>query len=451
MSVNGNDDVSEVILDSEPGSQELIPRAEEEDVAVPVGEEDLATQAQEEYQVSQFSELDDQTQEDQTQEDQTQEDQTLEDLSHEDQTQEDLSQEPDLVGPDLVPEQAQDDYLSQEDTEEDQSKSTCEEESLYTEPEIKLEDVYADAEISSKLDSENITISIQESYSDSQISQTQNVESTATGLEFTEEHAGSADETMSEDPPVIPKLAIIVPYRDRKTQYELFDQHMKSYLADSPIPYRIFYIHQMDNRNFNRGAMKNIGYIAVRKAYPNDYKNMTLVFNDVDTMPAKTTRLNLDTIPGVIKHFYGFNHTLGGIVSVNAYDFERLNGFPNFWAWGYEDNLLQIRAEKARLKIDRSVFYKYQDPHIIHLVDTPIREVNSSEFNRFLERTVEGISSINGLKYEIDDETGFVHVSEFNTSIQEELSNRINYDLRNGPAPFKTPVSKRQPRMSLHF
>lgn len=267
-----------------------------------------------------------------------------------------------------------------------------------------------------------------------------------------------AMETVSytiEEPVIIdavPKLIFIVPYRDRESHYKIFDAHMKNYLQSSAVSHKILYIHQTDKRGFNRGAMKNVGYLAVRNAYPEDYKNITLVFNDVDTMPANETDISYETSPGIIKHFYGFEHTLGGIVSINAYDFERLNGFPNFWAWGYEDNLLQIRADTAGIIIDRSVFYKIHDPRIIHIVDTPIRQVNSSEFDRFLEGTKEGISSINNLYYETNEETGFVNVITFETSAQEIVAKRTDYDLRNGPMPFKNPMTnKRRPRMRMHF
>jgi hypothetical protein len=140
-------------------------------------------------------------------------------------------------------------------------------------------------------------------------------------------------------------------------------------------------------------------------------------------------------------------------VSINAHDFESLNGFPNFWAWGFEDNLLQIRAETANIHIDRSVFYNIHDPRVIHLFDTPIREVNKTEFDRYLSKTLEGISSVQDLAYVVDETTGFVNVTGFETNVREEIATRVDYDLRNGPAPFN-PVKKpnrRAPRMKMHF
>ena len=58
--------------------------------------------------------------------------------------------------------------------------------------------------------------------------------------------------------------------------------------------YKIYYIHQNDKREFNRGAMKNIGFMVIKDKYPNDYQNITLVFNDVDTMPYSKNFLNFN-------------------------------------------------------------------------------------------------------------------------------------------------------------
>ena len=245
-----------------------------------------------------------------------------------------------------------------------------------------------------------------------------------------------------------------MPYRDREMHYNIFSATMRDALQDSD-NYKIYYIHQKEDRGFNRGAMKNIGFMAVKQMYPANYKDITLVFNDIDTMPSKTVKLDYKTERGTIKHFYGFEYTLGGIVSVNGYDFENLNGFPNFWAWGYEDNLLYMRANQNKLKVDRSVFYKIHDPNIVHLVDSPMRTVNRTEYDRFLQNTTEGIRSIKDLKYEVNEQTGFIDVLQFNTTVEEIVEKRIEYDLRNGPAPFKDVnmgmKPRRNPTMKMHF
>ena len=68
---------------------------------------------------------------------------------------------------------------------------------------------------------------------------------------------------------LIPKIIFIVPYRDREEQYKKFDEKMKTILKLYKIEdSKILYIHQCDKRSFNRGAMKNIGFLFVKKMYP---------------------------------------------------------------------------------------------------------------------------------------------------------------------------------------
>ena len=81
-----------------------------------------------------------------------------------------------------------------------------------------------------------------------------------------------------------PNIIFIIPYRNRKQHLTHFRQYMKHILEDVS-DYKIYIAHQDDTRNFNRGAVKNIGFLAMKQKYPNDYKNITFVFNDVDIMP----------------------------------------------------------------------------------------------------------------------------------------------------------------------
>ena len=237
----------------------------------------------------------------------------------------------------------------------------------------------------------------------------------------------------------IPKLIFVVPYRDRDQQYRFFHKQMTTeILADYPKgSYKIWYIHQCDSRDFNRGAMKNIGFLVAKQIYPYEYKNITLVFNDVDTMPFNKNFLHYETSSGIVKHFYGYDFALGGIVSMNAYDFERINGYPNLWGWGFEDNCLQVRVKKAdNLQIDRGQFYPILDKNILQTTDGVTRIVNRNEFDQYYHNTTEGINSITDLNYDIDETTGFVNIRNFNTGREQDLGQRKVHDLRNGAAPF---------------
>jgi len=175
-----------------------------------------------------------------------------------------------------------------------------------------------------------------------------------------------------------PKIIFIVPYRHRIQHLTHFRQYMKHILEDVS-DYKIYIAHQDDTRTFNRGAVKNIGFLAMKQLYPNDYKNITFVFNDVDTMPFTKNIINYNTTPGIIKHFYGFKNALGGIFSIKGGDFEKIKGFPNFWSWGGEDNEIHHRAVQSGLKIDRSVFYPLDNPNILQFYDGMTKALNRKE------------------------------------------------------------------------
>jgi hypothetical protein len=204
-----------------------------------------------------------------------------------------------------------------------------------------------------------------------------------------------------------PSIVFIIPYRDRPEQKFVFEKYMKYILEDyKKSEYAIYFVEQKDQRNFNRGALKNIGFLAMKKKYPKSYKKMTFVFNDIDTFPYKKGILRYKTFTGVIKHFFGFEHTLGGIFSITGADFEKIGGFPNFWTWGYEDNVIYNKASKNfDIRIDRSVFFKVFDHNIVHMTDSLKRTLNLNQINDkdpIMEQH-NTVSSISNLNYSINE------------------------------------------------
>ena len=201
----------------------------------------------------------------------------------------------------------------------------------------------------------------------------------------------------------VPKLIFIVPYRDRERQKHHFSIYMKYIMEDyNKDDYEIYYSHQTDSRMFNRGATKNIGFLVMKEKYPNDYKNITFVFNDVDTLPTMKNIFDYITYPGTVKHFYGFTFALGGIVSINGGDFEKCNGFPNNWGWGLEDNALNNRALQHSLIINRDQFCPCHSKNVIHLHDDPTRVVNTREPLAYVNNNLtDNLDSISNLYYSI--------------------------------------------------
>jgi hypothetical protein len=234
----------------------------------------------------------------------------------------------------------------------------------------------------------------------------------------------------------VPEVVFIVPYRNREQHKHFYTRYMKDYiLKNIGYKWQILFIHQCDMRAFNRGAMKNLGFKYLKDKYPKYYKNITIVFNDVDTAPYKPDLVDFRTTHGVVKHFYGFDFAFGGIVSMKAGDFETLNGFPNLWAWGFEDNELQLRWIETfgKSKIDRSTFFKNGDSRIlvifhgIHKLVSPKQKeeygdigIRNRKPNARLSNGLNTIYDVNYEKEELEPNVIIVNVNKFETQNKAE-------------------------------
>jgi len=261
----------------------------------------------------------------------------------------------------------------------------------------------------------------------------------------------------------IPKRIFIVPYRNR-VQHKFFFSKYMSFILEDNGDYEIFFSHQCDARTFNRGAVKNIGFIAARNKYPEHYKDITFIFNDIDTIPFNKI-FDYETTQGVVKHYYGFKYALGGIVVMKGADFERTNGFPCFWGWGMEDNVLQKRCEHIGLKIDRSVFYNIGSPEILQLFDGISRIISKKDpWRGEYDDGVDGLRTISQLKYTIDDKSDnptdnifvihsenikVVNIKTFLTHIPFGTEEYYNYDLREPKRKIINPDKIKETKKSV--
>ena len=78
-----------------------------------------------------------------------------------------------------------------------------------------------------------------------------------------------------------------------------------------------------------------------------------------------------------------------------------MNGFPNYWAWGFEDNLLNKRVLASNITIDRSQFYLVNNPNINQSTREIIKGLNRGEFDRYTMQVPEGINSIQNFKFNV--------------------------------------------------
>jgi hypothetical protein len=261
----------------------------------------------------------------------------------------------------------------------------------------------------------------------------------------------------------IPKQVFIVPYRNR-AQHKFFFSKYMSFILENNDDYEIYFSHQCDARTFNRGATRNIGFLAVKNKYPDHYKDITFIFNDVDTIPF-TNIFSYQTTPGVVAHYYGFKYALGGIVVIKGADFEKINGYPCFWGWGMEDNALQKRCDGYGLRVDRSIFYEIGSPEILQLFDGISRIISKKDpWRGEHDNGIDGINTIRNLKYTIDDKSEnpndnmftihnsrifFVNISTFLTHIQFGSEEYYNYDLREPKRKIINPDRIRETKKSV--
>ena len=95
---------------------------------------------------------------------------------------------------------------------------------------------------------------------------------------------------------IVPKMIFIIPYRNRQEEQINFIFQMNKLLdCVNKTEYSFYFIHQCDDRDFCRGALKNIGFLMVKNKYPYCYKNITLIFN-VLQMLRTTDRNNLNVL-----------------------------------------------------------------------------------------------------------------------------------------------------------
>jgi hypothetical protein len=225
-----------------------------------------------------------------------------------------------------------------------------------------------------------------------------------------------------------PKRVFIVPYRDRINDKALFLENMKNLLADTET-YEIYFAHQYDARPFNRGAMKNIGFLAMKQKYPDTYGNITFIFHDVDTWPCSKGLIDYNTIPGIVKHYYGFRFALGGIFAIKGADFMKTGGFPNFWGWGMEDNAINDRCLAAGLKIDRSCFYQVNDKRIVRSFDGFKRVISKQDILIYKQAAYDNMQSLKNVNWQFQNE--YINISSFDCLMKPADQIYEAIDIRN--------------------
>lgn len=80
----------------------------------------------------------------------------------------------------------------------------------------------------------------------------------------------------------LPLVAVVVPYRDRELQLEVFLSYMHTFLHNQNLNYTIIVVEQLSNSKFNRAKLLNVGYLHVLSRLPDC---PCFIFHDVDLLP----------------------------------------------------------------------------------------------------------------------------------------------------------------------
>lgn len=155
-------------------------------------------------------------------------------------------------------------------------------------------------------------------------------------------------------------IAIVVPYRNRDHQLNIFLCYIHPFLQRQQLDYTIFVVEQTGRSAFNRGMLLNVGFIEALRRRSFD----CFIFHDVDLLPEDDRNSYACPEVGKPRHLsvaintfgyrpIGVNH-FGGVSSVSTTDFVAVNGFSNkFWGWGGEDDDLFDRLCSRNFSVQR--------------------------------------------------------------------------------------------------
>lgn len=162
------------------------------------------------------------------------------------------------------------------------------------------------------------------------------------------------------------RLNIVVPYRDREAHLRRFVPAIAAWFAglDTPIDYRVTIVEQDEGLPFNRGALKNIGFLLGERT--SDYTCL----HDVDYLPldADYSWAGVPTpilwygaerrpvAPGISDRTVttDLDSSMGGVLLMPNAVMRQVDGYSNaYWGWGFEDFDFSLRIRARRIPTDR--------------------------------------------------------------------------------------------------
>lgn len=200
----------------------------------------------------------------------------------------------------------------------------------------------------------------------------------------------------------MPRLAIVVPYRDRAAHLQQFIGHASTYFARDvlarSIDYRVVVAEQEPGLPFNKGALVNaafqlvepdcdyfclhdVDYLPIWADYSWPDVPMPIVWYGAEARPVAPGR----SAAGVVHDLDNF---FGAAVLIPNEQFRRIDGMANdYWGWGIEDGDLRARFLAAGIQPGRrrGTFTALDHDSNGYFPDAspkPIGQVNGKLFDR---------------------------------------------------------------------
>lgn len=162
------------------------------------------------------------------------------------------------------------------------------------------------------------------------------------------------------------RLHIVVPYRERESHLRQFVPWMSAHLDRHvpPIDYRVTIVEQEAGLPFNRGALKNAGFLL------GEGTSGYTCLHDVDYLPVDADYGWADVPTPIL--WYGaeqrpvapgrsdktvttnLESTMGGALLMPNAVMRQVDGYSNaYWGWGYEDFDFSLRIRARRIPTGR--------------------------------------------------------------------------------------------------
>ena len=160
------------------------------------------------------------------------------------------------------------------------------------------------------------------------------------------------------------RIAILVPFRNRTEQLNIFLPEIQAFLSAQDIDFRIVVAEQAGDAKFNRGSLLNIAFVEAFRNLHSDHYDC-VVIHDVDLLPTMANNsydCNRNMDVGAIQLSSAidkYNWSLlqmsaGGVNMIRSGIVLKANGFSNrFFGWGGEDNDFDERMKATGARMER--------------------------------------------------------------------------------------------------